>query len=348
MNRIVLASILLGSAFVAGASSPKDYSDLKKYLALRAKYGIKHFVEIESLEDAPTGKVLEIRGVVQGSLRQGPIVTLSISKGDGSSKDVEADVVPDWLVDGTETPARLLVKVNHPEGSVSNRVVLLGTAKDEDIMPLEIAAAEAAEKDRLRRESRTTKKKEKPATATSSGLFGPIGHYSSRKAGRPLVLPVSRVTPIYAQFIRRVNPNLSESRATRMAQGVVGFCLNYNVDARLVMAVIIVESGFNPSSVSRSGAMGLGQLMPGTAQWMGVRNPFNDIDNIYGMVKLLRTHIDQYWIQTRGNSMRTLQLALAAYNAGEGAVRRHGGVPPYRETQAYVRKVIAIYERLIQ
>jgi soluble lytic murein transglycosylase-like protein len=108
----------------------------------------------------------------------------------------------------------------------------------------------------------------------------------------------------------------------------------------------MVESGFNPNSVSRSGAMGLGQLMPGTARWMGVADPFDTTQNLYGSVKLLRQHLDKYRRQTGGEDFESLVLSLAAYNAGEGAVRRHGGVPPYRETQSYVRKVVGLYYKL--
>ena len=117
------------------------------------------------------------------------------------------------------------------------------------------------------------------------------------------------------------------------------------IEARLIMAMVMVESNFNPSAVSRAGAMGLGQLMPGTARGMGVGNAFDAHDNLYGTVRLIRGHMDKYRKQT-GDEFEGLVLALAAYNAGSGAVSKHGGVPPYRETQAYVRKVITQYQQL--
>jgi len=100
-----------------------------------------------------------------------------------------------------------------------------------------------------------------------------------------------------------------------------------------VEAVIRVESGFKPGAVSPKGAQGLMQLMPATAAMLGVRNAFDPRENVEGGVRHLRYLIDRY----AGN----LPLVLAAYNAGEGAVAQYGGIPPYPETQQYVRKVMA-------
>src|SRR3972149_5460442 len=107
------------------------------------------------------------------------------------------------------------------------------------------------------------------------------------------------------------------------------------IEPDLVKAIIRVESNFDPYAVSRKGAQGLMQLMPGTAANHAVRNVFDPEQNITGGVRYLRKLLDLFG----GN----LRLALAAYNAGENAVTRYNGVPPYRETREYVRKVLALY-----
>src|SRR5438046_637524 len=109
----------------------------------------------------------------------------------------------------------------------------------------------------------------------------------------------------------------------------------YQVPAKLIAAVIKAESNFNPRAVSKKGARGLMQLMPSTAALLGVRDAFDPRDNVDGGVRHLRVLINQYAGDVR--------LALAAYNAGSEAVDRARGVPPYRETQGYVTRVLTLF-----
>jgi len=112
-------------------------------------------------------------------------------------------------------------------------------------------------------------------------------------------------------------------------------CNRHGIDPALVHAVVKVESDFNPYALSKKGAMGLMQLMPQTAVNMNVSNSFSPNENIDGGVKYLRYLIDRY----AGN----LTLALAAYNSGETAVKKWGTVPPFKETQNYVQRILKIY-----
>lgn len=111
--------------------------------------------------------------------------------------------------------------------------------------------------------------------------------------------------------------------------------LEHGLDPKLVDALVRVESGYNPGAVSRKGAMGLMQLMPATASRLGVADPFDPEQNVRGGVREFARLVDVY----RGN----LQFALAAYNAGEGAVSRYRGIPPYKETRNYVSRILSIY-----
>jgi len=114
--------------------------------------------------------------------------------------------------------------------------------------------------------------------------------------------------------------------------------LRHGLDPGLVLAVVQVESGFVPEALSPKGARGLMQLMPGTASALGVSDPFDPAQNLDGGARHLGALIARY-----GGDVTK---ALAAYNAGEGAVARHGGVPPYRETRDYVKHVLRRYKKV--
>ena len=111
----------------------------------------------------------------------------------------------------------------------------------------------------------------------------------------------------------------------------------YGVNSRLISAVVRAESGYKKSAVSDKGAEGLMQLMPATQRMLNVSNPFNPAQNIFAGTKYLKSLLVKY----NGN----MSLALAAYNAGKNAVKQYGGIPPYSQTQNYVKEVVDYYNR---
>ena len=305
------------------------HADSAAYLKLRRAKGIVQTVGAAALRTTKAPKVVEIAGIPVGTCQSADSTLLILRFEDGVEQEIESKNLPEWLAT-TSDPVRLIVRCTREGGPL--KVTLLDGAPELDVLPVEEAYWRTVAR---KTNPKVTRREAKPVASRSNVLRGPIGR--NRRAA-----PVSssQVAPIYAAFIKGQNPRLTNAKALGIANDVIRFSLGYGVDARLVMAILMVESGFDPNAVSHSGAVGLGQLMPGTAKWMGVQNSYDTTQNLYGMIKLLNTHSRQF------NRSPDDPLVLAAYNAGEGAVRRHGGVPPFRETQAYVKRVTAYYQAL--
>jgi soluble lytic murein transglycosylase-like protein len=149
---------------------------------------------------------------------------------------------------------------------------------------------------------------------------------ATRKSGRSMVGSQPVVPGVAAE--RQLSPAEVDKAIDEAAQ-------RHGVDPNLVRAVVKVESNYNPRAVSRKGAMGLMQLMPFTARSLKVGNAFDPGQNVDAGVRHLKKLLESY----NGN----IELSLAAYNAGSGAVSRNGGIPPYRETRDYVKKITDLY-----
>ena len=143
---------------------------------------------------------------------------------------------------------------------------------------------------------------------------------------------VNDARKIYNPASANITGHASKSQILDMISQV---SQKHGIDEKLVQAVIRQESGFNPNAKSKAGALGLMQLMPSTAKALGVKDPYNPMQNVEGGVKYLKSMLEKY----NGNVI----LALAAYNAGPNAVDKYSGVPPYKETQNYVKNILANY-----
>jgi len=160
-----------------------------------------------------------------------------------------------------------------------------------------------------------------------------------RTPSAPATAPLSPA-PCRLPLVTIVGPGLRSVRfdtltRQRLMPAIQQVAVTYQLEPALLQAVIHAESGYNPQAVSKKGARGLMQLMPATAQRFGVADPEEPIANLQGGARYLRWLLDLFM---------DIRLALAAYNAGEGAIQRYGNtLPPYPETRTYVRRVLEFY-----
>ncbi len=173
----------------------------------------------------------------------------------------------------------------------------------------------------------------------------PLVPYVPEKRSEPAPRPTRKPAPSKQQTANRdfttwilsYNRSLSLTQAQTISNAIVLKAQKHRLDPNLMVALVAAESAFRSDARSPVGAQGLGQLMPGTAAMLGVRNPLDPIQNLEGTAIYLSRQLRRF-----GSS----SLALAAYNAGPGAVSRYGGIPPYRETQEYVAYVLKLHRQL--
>ncbi|HZZ01150.1 MAG TPA: lytic transglycosylase domain-containing protein [Candidatus Baltobacteraceae bacterium] len=153
-------------------------------------------------------------------------------------------------------------------------------------------------------------------------------------------LPVTPQTiAAYATVIRHINPQMPKWQSRDFARRVIVNAERWRLDANILVAIVTVESRWHTHALSRAGAIGLGQLMPGTASMLGV-NPHNSGENLSGAAEYLHGLMKRFG--------PNYDLVFAAYNAGPKAVEEFGGIPPYDETQHYVVKVMSAWHSLQQ
>jgi len=171
-----------------------------------------------------------------------------------------------------------------------------------------------------------------PIIAGLCFLFASVAPGIASAATRPI--PATPVTiAVYASVLRHFNPQLPGWQSRDLARHLLVNAARWKVDANMLAAIVSVESSWHTHAVSSAGAIGLGQLMPGTAATLGV-NPRDPIENLAGAARYLRGLMQRF-----ASSPHLYEMVFAAYNAGPRAVIRYGGIPPYSETQRYVVKV---------
>ena len=159
-------------------------------------------------------------------------------------------------------------------------------------------------------------------------------------ADAQVTVPLSAPTTVaaYATVLKNINPQLPKWKSRDLARHLLANASRWQLDPNFLAALVTVESRWHTSAESAVGAIGLGQLMPGTAAVLHV-NPHDPVQNLYGAARYLKGLIERY---------HTPRLAAAAYNAGPAAVARYGGIPPYVETENYVVRVMDAWEHIAQ
>jgi soluble lytic murein transglycosylase-like protein len=366
-------SLLVLACLSLGLNGPASASTGKRYVALRRQQNcVRKLTYAEVLANPANyaGRVLELRGTVGGMVETPDGLSLMLNLPDKNAPSLDIPKSEVETIHEYSTPTlRVLVRVG--ETNTGNVVPLkvLAVAHDSDVGAIErtesareAAIARAQEQSRREQErwqaevNRSFHRQSGTQVASRGGFARPLpndasvasilSYYQGYLGDRVRLL----FRP-YFDFIYRWNPRLGSQQAGQIAYHLLNFADMNDVDPRLIVAMIIAESDFNPNSTSHTGAMGLGQLMPGTARELGVNNPYDPVQNLYGSIRYLRSRLDTFADKAMPNGGLTFEqaaLALAAYNAGAEAVRKFNGIPPYRETQAYVSRIIRLFQQLCQ
>ncbi len=347
---------LIASALVLCGQIQSLALSTDDYLALRRKLGYDRSLTYSAVAQdwtAYIGRTFEISGTVNGHMRSDAGVTFMVSLSDGAAITLTAPARDmNHIVRATAASLRVLVRVR--EGVLGNIVPLetLAVADDGEVRYRERVAQEQAARAQARREA---SRKQSSATYSVSGSGVKVrpmagsGANLSEMARKYLSPEAQAIYSAYARFIAGWNKRLQPDQVDAITVSILYFAERHKVDPRLIVAMIIAESDFRPETTSHKGAMGLGQVMPDEARAFKLTNPYDPIQNVRVSVNMLRMKLDMFR-DTPGPpgqlSMRQIALAMAAYNAGAGAVKKYGGIPPYRETQRYVQRVLNMYRRL--
>lgn len=316
------------------------------------------------------GQVFELRGKVCAKSQSDRVLLISLAlPGNGDAPPLEIPPSEREIFDGPEMPyVRVLVQV--AEGGSGNvaplKVLAIAREVEAALLDREAEAQAAAEfrQSALLRQERLHRQQTTRIVASGSrrGLLASRGGFSRgpratdgdarTQANYYLPQLETRAKDCfvpYFNWIARYNPRLDAPTVGKITFSLLRYSARHEVDPRLVVAMIVAESEFDPHSTSHSGAMGLGQLMPETARDLGLDNPYDIEQNVYGAIRWLHNALVEFSSHANPDgslSTEQLRLAMAAYNAGMGAVHKYHGVPPYRETQAYVRHVEQVYLQL--
>ncbi len=339
---------------VAHAQTPAT-----QYLALKRQSKPDPKLDAAQVKANPrayTGKTFEFTGIYRGFVgseddEQGVLLLI-----DGVPS-LRMSRAPDWL--GQNVAVRILcVATAIPDEELRAGwpdFTLLAISEEGDVARLEL---ESARKIAAALVAKNAVRPVGPASTASAGPRPPRfrGPRTTSAAPSPTITvklgeltdEARTVFPVYRDYIQNHNRRLSETQAGEITYAILKFSQEWDMDPRLIVATIIAESDFKVKEHSHAGAMGLIQLMPDEVQRLKLSNPYDPIQNVMGGIFLLKERLNKYSgsASFKDASMQHIILALASYNAGEGAVKKYGGVPPYRETRGYVKRIEKLYREL--
>jgi hypothetical protein len=339
-------------ALLAG-SIPCQAIPVNDYLKLRRVQKADRSVHYADVLAKPTDylqKVIELRGTVNGSIRRDEGLSFMLTLDDKQAIMLEAPSADTPIVSQVSSQkVRVLARVGDPKNGNIPAMEVLGVAYDGEVTLKESEAAQKEADEQARRQAEMQARQGSVARAPfgSRGgqvVMGPV----SDLARRYLTPEAQAIYPAYKVYIHNCNKRLTEKQLDDITTSLLYYSVGHRIDPRLVVAVFIAESDFDPRCTSHKGAMGLGQIMPDEAQQHRVSDPYDPIENVRASIALLKDKLLRYNEGTPEGvlTLRQVQLALAAYNAGPGAVKKYGGVPPYRETQGYIKRILRTYSEL--
>ena len=352
LSRILRSAGLFGALVIPASAFavPPD-----EYLKIRNQNRPDPRLSYALVKQSPAdyaGKVLEMRGTVDGYVRRDSELGFMLTLEDRNAVMLSASTADEIMIASpNKQRLRVLAKVaDSVSGNVAEmRALAVANDAELNILERELAAESAPAPVVNRKGKRPTvitgtrgiTPSRSGATLNSMGI--------SALASRVLSPEAQAIYPHYRDHIWTCNKRLSPDEVDAIAVSLLHYCQQWQVDPRLAVAMIKAESDFRPHITSHKGAMGLGQIMPDEARVHRLSNPYDPVENIGAAVRILRGRLDKYSDHSFGPGRYTInqiKLALAAYNAGPGAVRKYKGVPPYKETQGYIRRILRDYSEL--
>jgi hypothetical protein len=312
----ILALFVFVASVPALASPEAEY---KKRAAQAKAVDVVSGPQLDQALRADPTRALQLSGIIQGLAVTGEKRTIMLALVDQTTVVIES--TGDRPEVQTGSRVRCLVKAAGP--SPRSRLDLVDVTWDRTPVEILAQAARAALKLPVKDKREIARAAEEVRRAEA--------------AQRPMPTRGGDQATVIKRAIAYLNPRLTPNEITTISESILSYCERYGVEPYLVVAVVAAESRFNPNARSYKGAAGLGQLMPATAAAHGV-DPYDPVANLEVAIRIISRNLQKY-----NNDPRAVLLALAAYNAGTGAVQRYGGVPPYRETRDYLWKIYEYY-----